>query len=118
KIKDNSPIEIEYLKDATDYNRIAGTSSDFGSFITLILGGVMCIIGSLIAGYDIKKRLYTSKLLKNGIETIGSVTRIEGSSLTINNVVQVNLLYTFKDRMGQTYNGISNYLNPRLLKDI
>lgn len=118
KIKEKAPIEIEFLTDRPTYNRISGTASNSGSYAMLIVSSIVVLVGSVFIVIYIKKRLYLSRILKNGLETIGTILSIEGSSLTINNVNQLNLNYTFKDRTGRDFSGTCKHINPRLIKDI
>ena len=118
KYQEGGAIEIEYLPQDPSSNRVAGSGDNVGAYLMAGFGSIMLLIGSLFSGIDIKKRLVERSIRKNGIETTGTVTSVRTGSLKVNNVSQMIVSYTFKDRIGRSYSGQTGHIKPRYTKGI
>lgn len=107
-------IEIQYLSDNTQKNRVAGASElGFGIAFSCV-GGLIFIAGALVLRHEIKKRLLNSRLNRNGILVEALIKEVEPGNLYINDVRQWRVAYSYKDMRGQQHDGLSDHFSPQI----
>jgi len=111
-LSDKSPIQIQYLPDSPNSNRVARESSIIGGVLLGAFGVLALIIGVYSLGYDIKKRLYAKRLINNGFLTDGTILRVRMGELTINDITQYLVDYSYRDQRGGVFEGRSEHMTP------
>ena len=105
-------ISVQYLRHDPGSNRIAQKPSFVIGYVFLAIGVLLggCGVATLL--YDIKMRRLYSRLNRDGMMVEGTVTSVEPGSLTINNVTQWRVSYTFRDMKGQEISGKTPHMDP------
>ena len=118
-ISEGSKIGIEFLPDKPTSSRlIGGADEEIIFYVFSAVGGLMILLGAAFMFFDIKQRLKSSRLMKTGIQTIGTIIELRNSSFRINGVTQLKVAYKFKDRMGKEIEAESTYLAPEIARNI
>lgn len=114
KSSENAPIEVEYLKAEPEKSRLVGNNDKVMGFVMLGVGGLLTLIGCVCLYIDIKARRKINRLMASGILGQGTITGIQHSNLTINNVRQLQIKYSFKDGTGRAFEGVSDTMAPSI----
>jgi hypothetical protein len=111
-LTEQQQIDIVYLPGDISTNRIASEPRWVLGSIAIGAGVLALLIGVVALWYEIKQRRRIAKLLERGSITAGEIVDVSPGSLTINNVKQWRLHFTFRDTIGRTFNGQSEHMSP------
>ncbi len=113
-VREQGPVEVEYLPDDPSTNRVAGQSGEQWVVVLVfsLLGGAFTLAGAAIFGFSLRRRLLDSRLRETGQQAFGTVVADEATGMRVNNVRQWRLRYTYLDLYGVQHEGKSGYLSP------
>jgi hypothetical protein len=112
-LHEQGPVTISYLPGDPAANRVAGKPDWVGPVILAGLGGFFSIAGGSIVIVSLGKRLSRGRLLHSGMAAEATVTAVESTNFSVNNVPQWIIRYRYKDYRGRGYQGKSPYLSPQ-----
>jgi len=113
-IRENDSIEVQYLASDPSKNRVAQESEFVAGWVFIGFGGLTALIAIFVLWFDIKKRRIVKWLAQNGLATEATVTEVAPGNLTINNVQQWRIQYSFKDFRGREFEGRSEHMAPQI----
>ena len=115
--KDGERIDIQYLAADPQNNRVAHQPEYVVGSVFLGIGGLILLIGAGLSGYEIKARATNSRLMQEGETAEAVVKNVAPGDLSINNIKQWRISYSFSDRMGQTHSAVTPHIPPNKAKE-
>ncbi|HMO18994.1 MAG TPA: DUF3592 domain-containing protein [Oligoflexia bacterium] len=112
--QEGAPITIQYLKQDPDTNRVY-QEPDY------IFGSAFCAFGllTILAGlgtlwFEIKTRAFTARLMRDGVRVDAVVESVAPGNLSINNVQQWQIEYSYTDLKGVKRICKSSHVPPQV----
>lgn len=114
-VKEGEPVEVLYIPGGSGQTRLSSSGISENLIMGAVFGGIGLLFvlgGTACLTHGIKKRLRYSRLIKTGTLADAKVVESSPSSLSINNVQQWTITYSYTDHMGKTHRSVSHYLSP------
>lgn len=111
------PIEVVYLPSDPEQNRLVSNSEATAGYLICGMGVIVGLLGFGFLFYEIKVRRQIKHLLENGMASSALVSDVSPGTLSINEVIQWRVFYTYKDHQGRSFEGKSQYMAPELAQE-
>jgi hypothetical protein len=111
-LKPGSPFKITYLPGAPETSRAAGSGGMAAPYLMAGFGGLLALIGGGLFGWTATRLLRERRLLREGMKAEGKVLAIRGTNVSVNNVQQWEVRYSYRDIFGRSHEGTSGSLPP------
>jgi len=111
-LAEGAEIQIQYLPSDDTQNRVASEPSIIAGVLVAAMGLICMLLGGGCIFFDLKKRALLRRLLRDGELGEATILTVGPGNLTINNVQQWRIHYSFKDRMGKEIRGKSEHMPP------
>lgn len=112
QLEDGSPLQVRYLPQAPQSNRLAGASQWDSAVVSLVLGGIFAPIGGVLFIRSLRRVWRELRLRREGVAAEGTVLQVRRSNVAINKVTQWQIRYRYRDHVGRTHEGESDLLAP------
>ncbi|MCO6431328.1 MAG: hypothetical protein J5J00_10745 [Deltaproteobacteria bacterium] len=113
--EDGASIEVQYLADdpAGTSRVIDGREGDYlAGGLFLGIGALTSIAALWFLRSSLRRIFLHRRLLREGAIADAEVISVEQSSLSINDVPQYVIKYTYADYRGMMHQGVSHYISP------
>jgi hypothetical protein len=110
-LTERGPIDIRYLRDRPESNRLNLGSDLIVAAIFLLLGIVFGGIGGFLFFRALRGVMKARRLLTGGEPVDATVTSVEPTNVSVNRRPQYRVRYSYRDRQGATHEGDSGYLS-------
>lgn len=107
-----APVEVQYLVDNPDENRLPESAGTLAGWIFMIIGPILALAGVWLIVLDIKHRRLVGRLLVEGMKTEAVVSKTAPGNVKINDETQWQIHYSYKDFMGGSHSGVSSHMRP------
>ena len=111
-LKESEEVRVQYLAARPEENRITEGAENWLPIIFTGIGSVFGGIGGFLVIRSLNRVRIVLRLFREGIPVQGTVTAVSPSSVSINRVQQWVIKYSYRDQMGQTREGESDYMSP------
>jgi hypothetical protein len=111
-LEEGGEVTVQYLTARPEENRITEASDRWLPIIFAGIGSVFGGIGGFLVLRSLNRIRTVLRLFREGIPVQGTVTAVAPSSVSINRVQQWVIKYSYRDQMGQTREGESDYMPP------
>jgi hypothetical protein len=108
---ERGPIEIQYLPDRPETNRLTPGSDIVGALIFLLLAVVFGGIGGVVFFHALRGIVKARRLLRFGAPADASVTEVAPTNVSHNGRQQFRVRYSYVDGQGGKHAGQSGYMN-------
>lgn len=112
RAKTDAPISIQYIRTDPGTNRVAQKPDFVFGFVFGGIGSLLTLAGLGVIFYEVKQRRLIARLVRDGMMVEATVASVSPGSLTINNVQQWQVRYTFRDLKGQEIEGTTPHMAP------
>lgn len=110
-VVERGPIDVRYLPDVPESNRLNLGSDLVGAVIFLVFGVVLTVIGGLLFLRGLRAVRKARRLMSVGVSADATVTSVEPTNMTVNRRPQYRVRYSYADPQGGTHEGDSGYLD-------
>lgn len=114
RVSTGTPVEIQYLRDEPETNRIRENPSFVIGAVFSIIGLLVAAFGLAIFSYEWRQRSLAQRLMRDGIPVDATIRSVGPGNLTINGVRQWLIEFTYQDFQGQTHRGNSGHMRPEV----
>lgn len=112
ELKSGAPVEVQYLKDAPQTNRLARQATFVAGYAFLAFNALAVAIGAVSLFFFFGGKKETNRLMQYGVSTEGTVTKVGPGSVTVNHVPQWQISYIYKDVRGREWKGTTKHMPP------
>ncbi len=113
-LEENKPLEVQYLVSDHTVNRVNQESELTTGYVFSGIGALVLLLGFLFIRYEIKTRRKIKFLLQHGLTADATVTAVGPGNLSINDVQQWRIKYSFTDYKGRKVSGRTEHMAPDL----
>lgn len=110
-LAERGPIEIRYLRDRPETNRLAAGSDFFGALMFLLGGAAFAGIGGVLFFRALAGVRRARRLLRFGVPADARVTEVAPTNVSFNRRQQFRVRYSYVDGHGGAHAGESGYMN-------
>jgi uncharacterized protein (DUF58 family) len=110
-VVERGPIDVRYLSDLPESNRLNLGSDLVGAVIFLLFGVVLTVIGGFLVIRALRALRKARRLMSVGVSADATVTLVEPTNVTVNQRPQYRVRYSYADPQGGTHEGDSGYLD-------
>ena len=111
-LREQGPVRIQCLRDDPATKRVAGGDDWVFALIGPFFGGAFAVTGAFLFLKGVRKIQLETRLYREGVPVEATVTQIKESNVSINDVQQWVVCYTYRDHQGQTHQAESSYMSP------
>jgi hypothetical protein len=105
-------FSVRYVPGEPARSRAATTTDWPFAIIFMALGGIFCAVGGPLAYFGGRETTRQWRLWRTGIAVRATVTGVNASSTSVNNVRQLQILYRYKDALGAVHEATSAPMSP------
>jgi hypothetical protein len=111
-LEEGGALRVAYLPAHPEKNQLTERQDAWLPFLFAGIGAVFGGIGGFLVLRSLRRVLAVLRLFREGIPAQGTVVEVAPSSVSINRVPQWVIKYSYRDPMGQTREGESDYMSP------
>jgi Protein of unknown function (DUF3592) len=103
-------VSVIYLPHDPRTNRLYLENDHLNGLIFLVIGGLMMLAGIFFAYTFILAYILYRRLRRDGIVTEGTIAGIISTNVTLRDVPQVRVAFSFRSSEGRSLTGVSDYI--------
>lgn len=111
-LKTGSTIQIQYLPNTPEENRIPEETYDFIPWLPISLGSALMLTGIALLFHGVLKVIGIRKIITHGKKAEAEVISIQETNFAVKGVKQLCLLYRFTDFHGKTWETGTEAISP------
>ena len=106
------PIEIQYLPSDPSNNRVAKNPEYVVAIVFIGIGSLVILAASFLLRFEFGARATNRRLMEEGMSAEAIIQSVEPGNVSINDVAQWRIGYSFRDMRGQEVSGMTSHMSP------